>query len=357
MIRVLVIDVSVVARRLISAALDGAASIKVVATAPDGLIGLRKIDQIKPDLVLMDLDLSETEAFSTFHEIRARYTKLPVILFSSVENKVIMEAQARTLGYAEFVGKPDGAQHLDERKMLISSILVPKIYQHVPVREEPIRQTQATFAEAPKPSTNRVHRIDVVAIGVSTGGPAALAQLMPSFPRDLPVPIVIVQHMPPQFTSSLAKRLDIASKIPIYEGAKGDVLRPGAAWLAPGGFHMVVKKKRDGIYLDLNEDPPEEGCRPAVDVLFRSVADVYGPNSLAVILTGMGKDGLEGSRAILQSGGRLLAQDKESSVIWGMPGAVIKAGLPEKVSPLNQLGFEIISRVKSTQSLSLAHRI
>ena len=194
------------------------------------------------------------------------------------------------------------------------------------------------------PSTNT--RIDIVAIGVSTGGPNALADLFPVFPEDFPVPIVIVQHMPPFFTKLLAERLTSKSNLIVEEGTAGQVLNPGKAWIAPGDFHMVLERNGTSVNTQTNQATPENSCRPAVDVLFRSVADLYGPRVLSVILTGMGQDGLIGCEYIKNAGGRVIVQDENSSVVWGMPGFVAKAGLAEKVLPLNQIGQEIINIVK-----------
>jgi len=189
--------------------------------------------------------------------------------------------------------------------------------------------------------------IDLLAIGVSTGGPNALAELMPAIGIGLPVPIVIVQHMPPLFTRLLAERIGSVSGIPCREGAADEVLRPGEAWVAPGGFHMEVRRDKTQVRIALTEDKPENSCRPAVDVLFRSAALAYGPRVLAVVLTGMGQDGLRGSEVIRQAGGQILAQDEASSVVWGMPGAVAEAGLADKILPLNQIAQEIRRRIEA----------
>jgi two-component system, chemotaxis family, protein-glutamate methylesterase/glutaminase len=190
-------------------------------------------------------------------------------------------------------------------------------------------------------------RPEILAIGVSTGGPNALSALLPGLSRNFPVPIVIVQHMPPLFTRLLAERLAALWAFPAREGEAGALLRPGEIWLAPGGFHMEIAKATDGVRLRTHEGPAENSCRPAVDVLFRSVAQVFGPRSLAVVLTGMGQDGLRGCECIREAGGQVLAQDEASSVVWGMPGAVSQAGLAEKVLPLDELAAEINRRVQA----------
>jgi two-component system chemotaxis response regulator CheB len=189
-------------------------------------------------------------------------------------------------------------------------------------------------------------RIDIVAIGVSTGGPNALAILLPTFPRDFPVPMVIVQHMPPVFTRLLAERLSAKSRIQVREGATGALLESGCAWIAPGDYHMAVASENGRMMLRTHQGPPENSCRPAVDVLFRSVGDIYRSHTLAVELTGMGQDGLRGCEHIRELGGQVLAQDQASSIVWGMPGFVVSAGLADKVLPIDQMGFEIIRRVQ-----------
>jgi two-component system chemotaxis response regulator CheB len=182
---------------------------------------------------------------------------------------------------------------------------------------------------------------EVVAIGCSTGGPNALHVIMPELPATFPVPVVIVQHMPPMFTACLAERLNACCQLEVLEAKTGIVLRPGLVVIAPGDYHLAVVRDGDVVRTLLHQDPPENSCRPAVDVLFRSVADTYGGAALGVVLTGMGQDGMRGGRAIVQAGGRLLAQDEASSVVWGMPGAVVADGLADKVVPLDQIALEL----------------
>lgn len=205
----------------------------------------------------------------------------------------------------------------------------------------------STLAAARAPGVRRapMGRVDILAIGVSTGGPNALAEVIPELPGDLPVPVVIVQHMPPVFTRLLAERLSAKSKLPVEEGEPGAILKPGKIWIAPGNFHMIIEKDGNEVRLRTHQGPPENSCRPAVDVLFRSVADVYGAKTLAVILTGMGSDGFKGCEQLRDLGAQILAQDEASSVVWGMPGFVARAGLADKVLPLQQVASEIVRRV------------
>jgi two-component system chemotaxis response regulator CheB len=189
-------------------------------------------------------------------------------------------------------------------------------------------------------------KIDIVAVGVSTGGPNALEKLLSGLSADFPVPIVIAQHMPPMFTRLLAERLATKSRIAVQEGANDDMLRPGTAWVAPGDFHMVLERRPSGVRIRTHQGQPENSCRPAADVLFRSVAEIFAERSLAVVMTGMGQDGLRGCEQIRRANGQIIVQDEASSVIWGMPGLVAEAGLADKIVPLDKLADEIMRRAR-----------
>ncbi len=186
--------------------------------------------------------------------------------------------------------------------------------------------------------------VDIVTIGVSTGGPNALAALLPALPADFPVPIVLVQHMPPMFTRMLAERLNAQSAVTVVEAAGGETLAPGTVYMAPGNFHLTIQRAGLRIVTALNQDPPENSCRPAADVLFRSVAAAYAGGTLGVVLTGMGQDGLRGCEDISRAGGQIIVQDEATSVVWGMPGFVANAGLADRVLPLDQIAAEVTRR-------------
>ena len=188
--------------------------------------------------------------------------------------------------------------------------------------------------------------MDIVAIGTSTGGPNALAELIPHLPADFLAPVVIVQHMPPTFTRFLAERLTAASSLVVQEGVSGGLVERGRAWIAPGDFHMKLQREERSVRLDVFQAAPENSCRPSVDVLFRSVAEVFGRNALAVVMTGMGQDGLRGCELIKEAQGQVIVQDEASSVVWGMPGYVAKAGLADSVLPLTEIADEIVRRVR-----------
>lgn len=353
-IRVLIVDDSVVVRRLLSEVLGADPALEVAGTAATGRIALAKIAQVRPDVVTLDMEMPDLDGLQTLAAIRQSYPLLPVIIFSTqTERGAASALEALALGAADCIPKPADAGSAAAAGQRIREQLIPRIKLFgagpahgptaAPRRASECRcragQTPAGAAGRPGP------RIDVVAIGVSTGGPNALAEILPAWPADFAVPVVIVQHMPPVFTRLLAERLAARSALPVAEGVSGRRLEPGHVWLAPGGYHMAVVRDALGGKLHVHEGPPENSCRPAVDVLFRSVAAVYGARTLAVVLTGMGQDGLRGCEAVRAAGGQILVQDEASSVVWGMPGFVARAGLAERVVPLSRLGQEILGRV------------
>jgi two-component system chemotaxis response regulator CheB len=188
-------------------------------------------------------------------------------------------------------------------------------------------------------------RVDVVVIAVSTGGPNALTEILQALPSNLPVPVLIVQHMSPTFTQLLSERLDAICRLPVSQGASSTVVAPGHAWMAPGNFHMELQRSGGDVRIRIHQGPPENSCRPSADVLFRSAVDAYGPHVLAVVLTGMGQDGFRGCARVHEAGGQVFVQDEASSVVWGMPGFVANAGLADKILPLGQLGGEIVRSI------------
>jgi len=352
-VRALIVDDSVVVRHLVSEALGAEPEIEVAGVAADGKIGLAKIDQVNPDIVILDVEMPVMDGLTTLVEIRRRRPTLPVIMFSTLTQRgAAITVDALAMGASDYVTKPR-ASNPERSIQLIREELVPRIRGLCGIRAAP-RQARrdATAPEAPKPAAGPIPpragpapRVDVVAIGVSTGGPNALASLVPALPAKLPVPVVIVQHMPPMFTKILAERLDAGSPLHVVEARDGDEIRAGGVWIAPGGLHMIVERSGLGPRIRTNQDPPENSCRPSVEPLFRSVATVYGEHVLAAVLTGMGSDGLRGSEQIRRRGGQVLAQDEATSVVWGMPGFVAKAGLADAILPLQALPAAILDRV------------
>ncbi|MCC6510600.1 MAG: chemotaxis response regulator protein-glutamate methylesterase [Pirellulaceae bacterium] len=346
-VRVLVVDDSTVIRRLLTDALSSDPAVEVAATAPNGRIALAKIPQINPDVITLDMEMPEMDGITTLVELRKLYPKLPVIMFSTLTQRgaeATLDALAK--GANDYVTKPANVGSVTAALQNVRNELVPKIKAFCPWSAAPmaplVTKQNEPGSRAVKSVALRNARIDCIAIGVSTGGPSALQTVLTKLPGNLPVPVVIVQHMPPIFTKHLADRLHQLSELDVFEGMRGDALSPGGVWIAPGDHHMIVRRDGPKVRIDTHQQPPENSCRPAVDVLFRSVAEVYGEHTLGVVLTGMGQDGARGAEVMRDAGGRIIAQDEKSSVVWGMPGAVVGAGLADKVVPLDQIAFELI---------------
>jgi two-component system chemotaxis response regulator CheB len=340
--RVLIVDDAVVVRKTLSDAIGRDAALEVAGTASNGRFALAKFPALKPDIVLLDIEMPEMDGLETVRQLRKIDSRVPIIMFSTLtERGASATLEALTLGATDYVTKPSN-RDMAETLEAVSRELIPRIRAlcHLP---------EAHAVDGPKPPTPPAAQwkqrllapVQVVAIGVSTGGPDALARLLPSLPADLPVPMLIAQHMPPIFTSLLAARRSAKSALPVRECKSGEPLQPGCAVLAPGDFHMVVSQE-DVPRLRVHQGARENYCRPSVDVLFRSVAQVYGGRALAVILTGMGQDGLKGCEALRGLGARIYVQDEASSVVWGMPGFVVRSGLADKILPLDQIGAEIV---------------
>jgi two-component system chemotaxis response regulator CheB len=340
-LRVLIVDDSAVLRRLLGEALASDPEIEVAGTAGNGSVALTRISEVKPDLITLDVEMPGMNGLETITEIRKLYPKLPVIMFSSFTERgaaATLDALAR--GANDYVTKPTSASNGEGARARVREELIPKIKSLCAAREKFPRLLPAVVAPTRAPG-----RIDIVAIGTSTGGPNALAELVPQFPADFPVPVVIVQHMPPLFTRLLADRLNSHSRLKVQEGQEGKKVESGQVWIAPGDRHMTVARKGGDVVLALKQDPPENSCRPAVDVLFRSVAHAYGGNALAVVLTGMGADGTVGARVIRDAGGEVIVQDEASSAVWGMPGSVVAASLADRICPLTNIVPEVVRRV------------
>lgn len=348
-IRVFIVDDSVIACRILSETLSRDPGIEVAGTALSGPIALSRLGAVDPDLVMVDLDMPVMDGLQTLLEIKKIRPKLPVIMCSSLfapGNRHAM--QALLGGAADWVAKPSAHMNGGGGLDAFAGDLSGKIRSIFGTKS--IQALAWTSVSGPAPKATFPVRDfgvkprgvpEILAIGVSTGGPQALIELLPGLPADFPAPIVIVQHMPPLFTKSLAVSLSGKSRIKVEEGFEGGRLVPGQAWLAPGGFHMRVVKRKGRCELTINSDEPVNSCRPAVDVLFKSVVEAFGSKVLAVVLTGMGQDGLAGAEAVRRAGGAVLVQDQASSVVWGMPGMIAKAGLADKIVPLLDLPQEI----------------
>jgi two-component system chemotaxis response regulator CheB len=370
-ISVLVVDDSVVIRRLITDALAEDPQIRVVATAPNGKVALAKIELLKPDLITLDIEMPIMDGITTLRELRRRWPRLPVIMFSTLTaSGATATLDALAAGASDYVTKPANVGSIAQSMRSVREQLIPRIHAlcarpsgrrppaapaapsgglaggllRRPAPPSPLVRPAATAAPGLRPMPPRAGRVEVIAVGCSTGGPDALSKVLQALPASLPVPIVVVQHMPAVFTKMFADRLDRGSKLTVTEAVEGVPLKAGHVYIAPGDLHLEVVRRANGVYTHLHSGPPENFCRPAVDPLFRSVAQAYGGNVLALVLTGMGQDGKRGCEVLRGAGAEVVAQDEATSVVWGMPGAVTTAGLASVVLALPDIAAHLISR-------------
>jgi two-component system, chemotaxis family, protein-glutamate methylesterase/glutaminase len=357
--RVLVVDDAILIRRMVTDILVADLSIEVVGEATNGRIALQKIAQLNPDLVTLDVEMPEMDGLQTLREIRKTYPRLPVIMFSALTERGASDTlEALHHGASDYVTKPSSAAGRAGAQQRIREDLIPKIKSLCRLVSPP--QFSAARRDGVAPSAPRAFALravgpaisaDVVVIGASTGGPAALAEVLSRLPGDFPAPIMLVQHMPPTFTRFLAQRLNAQTPLTVTEAVDGEAVTPGAVYVAPGDFHLTVKRRNGAVLTVLDQQPHQHSHRPAADVLFRSVAENYGPRGLAVVLTGMGQDGLRGSEEITRAGGRALVQDEATSVVWEMPGGVAGAGLADAVLPLGEIANELRRRTARRQAI------
>jgi two-component system chemotaxis response regulator CheB len=350
--RILIVDDSAVMRSLLRSVVCAEEGLEVAGTAADGESALSAIESLHPDLILLDVEMPVMDGLATLRQMRARGYRMPVIMCSSLTQRgaqVTIEALA--CGAADYVAKPAGQASREAATRALAMDLIPRIRALTSrPQPQPLLPCAARSPLAlPMPPAHKPQPVSstpvVLAIGVSTGGPEALDLLLPALPANFPLPVLIVQHMPELFTKLFAQRLDGQCRLRAREAAEGDSVRAGTIYIARGNWHMeVLAASRPGQppTLHLNQGPLENHCRPAVDVLFRSAAALYGSGVLALVLTGMGSDGLAGCRAIRDRGGSVLVQDEPTSTVWGMPGAVANAGLAHHVLPLQAIVPEIL---------------
>ncbi|MCL4313969.1 MAG: chemotaxis response regulator protein-glutamate methylesterase [Actinobacteria bacterium] len=355
-IRVLLVDDSAVMRRLLMGVFETEADIEIVGTANNGRMALERLEALKPDIMVLDVEMPVLDGLGTLKELRPHWPRLPVIMFSSLTEKgAAATLDALALGATDYVTKPSHVSNREEAEAVVRVQLVPLIRSWgaisrtrrdgaVPSRNAaPLAPTSTEVVQPPiqlKPPREAIPPKAVV-IGSSTGGPNALSELIPILPGGLQVPIFIVQHMPPLFTKLLAERLDQRSSLSVVEAQPGMTARAGQVYVAPGGVHLVVRSRAGEVIVDSDDGPPENSVKPSVDVLFRSAVEVWGGALLGVVLTGMGQDGLLGARKIVSAGGRVVVQDEATSVVWGMPGAIAKENIATEVLPLQEIGLAI----------------
>jgi two-component system chemotaxis response regulator CheB len=371
-IRVLIVDDSSVMRRIIATALAKHGQLEVAGYASNGLQAVARTQELQPDVVTLDLEMPELDGLSTLREIRKTNPSLPIIMFSTMTHRGAQATvMALTAGATDYVAKPTAAMgSMNQAFQVLENELIPKI---VGLAKRSVRRRQnseispgaaieappapartAPVMAAPRPIfamselPRRAAPVAAIVIGVSTGGPMALKQLFAAITVPLSVPVYIVQHMPASFTPLLAARLTASGSMTVKEPINGEIPIPGVAYMAPGGQHMVVTGSAARVYMGLNQEAPQNSCRPSVDVLFQSAAQVYGEAVLAVVLTGMGYDGVRGCQDVKARNGQVIVQDEESSVVWGMPGAVSQQGLADLVLPLDKIADELVLRTRRT---------
>lgn len=351
-IKVMLVDDAVIIRKLLSDTLASDSEIEVVGAAANGKLALARLPTLNPDCVILDVEMPEMDGLETLRELRKTHPSLPVIMFSTLtERGASVTLDALALGASDYVTKPSNVGSVNLAMQRVREELIPRIKGFCKKGLAPAPVSRPVAAPEPPASVNSLPKqlpnqlVELVAIGISTGGPNALAEVMPMLPASFPVPIVIVQHMPPVFTKLFTERLAGKCALKVVEAANGDQLEAGKVYFAPGDYHITLQRVGGVTKILTNQNPPENFCRPAVDVLFRSVAELYGQKALALVMTGMGQDGLTGCRAIREKGGQVFVQDEASSVANGMPGSVAQAGLADKLVPLGDIPGEMIRRV------------
>ena len=363
-IQIMIVDDSVVVRKVLTEVLSSDPDLKIAGWASNGRLALSKLQTLRPDIILLDVEMPEMNGLETIPGIRKILPHTPIVMFSTLtEQAAEATLDALALGASDYLAKPSN-QNMAATSEAIRRDLIPKIKglcRFPALAPAAAPEKAPRIAPIPRPEihfhapSSHWSPLKLIAIGVSTGGPDALAKLLPAFPANFPLPVVIAQHMPPIFTELLARRLSTKCTLPVREGHQGGLLTPGCIWIAPGDFHMVVEQEHQNYILRTHQGPRENFCRPSVDVLFRSVAKVFGATALGVILTGMGQDGFRGCEALCARGASVIVQDEATSVVWGMPGFVARAGLAEKILPLDQIGGEIFRRVAAQTTLQLTH--
>lgn len=346
MIKVLVVDDSALIRKLLTDILQSDQEIEIVGTARNGKEALDKIKTLEPDIITLDVEMPIMDGLTTLKEIVAKY-KIPVIMISALtKHGADLTLKALEEGAVDFLHKPTNIFSLSQneiKKDIIDKVKVAARAK-VSILQPYIPKSHRKTHHRPR-ATSQKNFTNILAIGTSTGGPRALQALLAELPSDINAAIVIVQHMPPKFTKSLSERLNSTSSIQVKEAEEGDILQRGWAYVSPGDYHMTIVKENNNLIVRLNQDPLVMGLRPTVDILMKSVSKITDYYKLGVILTGMGSDGAKGIVRMKGSGAFTIAQDEDTSVVYGMPKAALATNCIDEVLPLDQIANRIISKV------------
>ncbi len=359
-IRCVVVDDSTIFRKVVRDVLNTHPDVEVVGAASDGAAAIDRISDLKPDLITLDIEMPELDGLGVLRKIKEMDLKADAIMLSAFTAQgAKTTTTALSLGAFDFILKPS-ASNPQESVNQLKQDLLPKIDAFLQ-KTKPAGRVK-TFAPSQKAVAAQsavqisdphepLCRPSAIVIGVSTGGPQALTQVIPKLPETLSVPVLVVQHMPPMFTKSLAEDLDNRSNLHVCEAQSGQKIEAGNVYIAPGGNHLKLGGTMTSPIVLLTEDPPERNCRPAVDYLFRSAARMYGSKTLGVVMTGMGDDGTIGSRLIREAGGSIIAQDEPTSVVYGMPASVAKNNLVNRIVPLNKIASLVTDSVRQTSQV------
>jgi len=346
-IRVLVVDDSAFMRKAISMMLEDDSEIEIAGTARDGLEAIEKVKALKPDLMTLDVEMPRMDGITALKKIM-KECPLPVLMVSSITvDGARATIDAMAAGAVDFIPKQLSYVSLDITKIKVD--LIAKIKAIAKNRSRIFSRVMSNKVSTPRRNYSLKHMAaQLVTIGISTGGPFSLQKVIPSLPENFPLPVAIVQHMPPHFTKSLAERLDSISRVEVCEAEDGMELSKGKVFIAPGGLHLKFKAVGSKVQIVTSKEPADSLHRPSVDVMFKSAFDIYGGKILAAVMTGMGRDGLEGAKLIKASGGKVVAQNEETCVVYGMPKAIVDAELADAVVPLEEMAAALTAAVSLT---------
>ena len=373
-LRVLVVDDTIVYRKAVSDIIEEIPGVELAGVAHNGKIALDRIRHLQPDILTLDIEMPELNGLEVLAELRRQKSDVGAIMLSTLTaSGSSMTIKALELGAFDFILKPAGRGTLSESKDELKNILEPLLRAFALTRKIALPATRKSSGSTAHPPTaidtssphtkrressgihdlalkpaKRFAKSEIVAIGISTGGPNALAKMLPQLPANLGVPLLIVQHMPPVFTQTLANSLDRKCALTVKEAENGEEILPNHVYIAPGGFHMKILAGADGQTrkIQITDDPPENSCKPSADYLFRSVADYYVGRATAVIMTGMGSDGAKGLQVLKTKSAHIIGQDEQSCVVYGMPKTPAEQGITDIEVPLEKIAEEIIKSVR-----------